>query len=287
MKNVTPLHLASALDRNYVVPYAVMLASLRRSIGHNKRAAAIVLHYDLLKDDLEFLNRVSTQVQIPVTFTEIPRFPFALFKTRGRSSLASRTAMSPIAYAKAFLDRFVPSDIDQLICIDADVVVVGDISGIKQFRDTDAPVAAVANIPRDHHHQFNSGFMVVDLAHWRDIGVSSISERFLLEHSESLHSHDQQTLNLIFKDRWEKIDLKWNYMEDYYRFKERATAYSLEEIKTARESPIIVHYAVGTDKPWRAQCEHPRQDLYQSYREELLPLMNGLCLADPQEPPRA
>jgi lipopolysaccharide biosynthesis glycosyltransferase len=125
--------------------------------------------------------------------------------------------------------------------------------------------------------------MIVDVEFWRQNGVSDISERFLLRYSDSLHSHDQHTLNLIFGDAWSKLPLRWNYMEDYYRFRHRSGAYSAEEIEAARKHPAIVHYAVGSDKPWRRDCEHPRADLYRRYWRSLKAERAGLRLADPQE----
>jgi lipopolysaccharide biosynthesis glycosyltransferase len=100
-----------------------------------------------------------------------------------------------------------------------------------------------------------------------------------------LHSHDQHVLNLIFKDRWQRLDLKWNYIEDHFRLRNSESAYSEAEVIAAREMPIIVHYAVGSDKPWHSHSQHPRVDLYRSCHAKLRPLMAGLALKDPQDQP--
>jgi lipopolysaccharide biosynthesis glycosyltransferase len=273
--------LASAIDRHYVVPYSVMLTSLRRS-NPSAEVEAFLLHYDLTDDDREYLRRISQSVAIRITVTKIPPYPFLLFATRRRSSLLERETMSPIAYAKAFFDRYVSRDVSRIISIDADIVVNGDLSEMFALQP-DCPLAAVANIPRNHHHQFNSGFMIVDLNAWRRIGVSEIAERFLLTYSPALHSHDQQMLNLIFGTNWQKLNLKWNYMEDYFRFRDRVRAYEQAEIDSARNEPVIIHYAVGGDKPWRLRSQHPSRDLYLNFREVVLPLMSNLQLLDPQE----
>jgi lipopolysaccharide biosynthesis glycosyltransferase len=273
--------LASAIDRNYVVPYAAMLTSLREHNPH-VGVAAYVLHYDLVEDDRRFLEAVSDRTGFDITLIRIPAYPFRSFITRRRNNLAGKDKMSPISYAKAFLDRFLPADVARLLCIDADIIVNGDMTEIWQM-DVTFPVMAAANIPRMHSHQFNSGFMLLDLAEWRRWEIADIAERFLARYSDSLHSHDQHVLNLIFKDRWQRLDLKWNYIEDHFRFRKKESAYSEAEVIAAREAPVVVHYAVGSDKPWHPHSRHPRVDLYRNCRAKLLPLMAGLELKDPQD----
>ncbi|NJM91706.1 MAG: glycosyltransferase family 8 protein [Rhodospirillaceae bacterium] len=274
--------LASAIDRNYVVPYAAMLTSLREHNPH-VGVAAYVLHYDLMEDDRRFLEAVSDRTGIDVTLIRVPAYPFRSFTTRRRNNIAGKDKMAAISYAKAFVDRYLPTDVGRLVCIDADIVVNGDMSEIWQM-DVTSPVMAAANIPRMHSHQFNSGFMLLDLAEWRRWGISDIAERFLTRYSDSLHSHDQHVLNLIFKDRWQRLDLKWNYIEDHFRFRKKSeTAYSEAEVIAARDAPVVVHYAVGSDKPWHPYSQHPRADLYRVCHAKLQPLMAGLELNDPQD----
>ncbi|HEV8388628.1 MAG TPA: glycosyltransferase family 8 protein [Dongiaceae bacterium] len=275
--------LVSAIDRNYVVPYAAMLASFR---DHNPAMPvnAFVIHNDLLDDDRRLLDAISQRTGIRLDLIEVPAYPFRSFVTRPRSFLGWRDRMSPIAYAKAFLDRFLPSDIGRVICVDADVIVNGDMSEIWQMEITSSVMAA-ANIPRMHFHQFNSGFMLLDLAEWRRWRIADIAEKFLSSYSDALHSHDQHVLNLIFKNRWSKINLKWNYIEDHYRLRAEPSLYTEAEVMAAREAPVIIHYAVGTDKPWSPRCRHPRVELYRKYRAGLEMLIEGLDLMDPQDAP--
>jgi len=273
--------LASAIDRDYVVPYAAMLTSLREHNPH-VGVTAFVLHYDLVEDDRRFLKAVSDRTGFDITLIRIPAYPFRSFSTRRRGNIVGKDKMSPISYAKAFLDRFLPTDIGRLLCIDADIIVNGDMAEIWQMGVT-SPVMAAANIPRMHSHQFNSGFMLLDLSEWRRWEIANIAERFLSHYSDSLHTHDQHVLNLIFKDRWQRLDLKWNYIEDHFRFRRNKSAYSEADVIAAREAPIVVHYAVGSDKPWHLHCQHPRVDLYRACHAKLRPLMTGLALKDPQD----
>lgn len=275
-----PYVFASAINRRYVVPYAAMLSSFR---DHNpgSSATAFVMHYDLLEVDRQFLEAVCRRADVVLKFLPIPTYPFLSFATRGRHLFGKGKRTPPIVYAKAFLDRFLPTDIDRVICIDADIIVNGDMSEIRQMA-INSPVMAAANIPQSHPHQFNSGFMLLDLEAWRRWRIADIAEKFLLHYSDALYTHDQHVLNLIFRNRWSKIDLKWNYIEDHYRRRAQHPTYTEAEILAARQSPVIVHYAVDTDKPWYSRCRHPRADLYRKYRAALEMLMTGLDLMEPQ-----
>ncbi len=273
------LALVSAIDRNYVIPWSVMATSLR---DHNRAfdISAFILHYDLTGDDLKYLERVAEASGIQVTPIRISAYPFALFETRRRKSLTSRSTMSPIAYVKAFVDRFLPDDVTRCLLIDADIVTNGPIDELTTL-DLCEPLAAAANIPHKHHYQFNSGVALIDLEEWRRRKISQIAEKFLFCYADSLHTHDQHVLNLIFPKDWHRLPLRWNYIEDHYRFKKRNSSYSSNEIDAAREDPVFIHYAVSSDKPWRKDSEHPRADLYHAYCSKTEPLRAGLDLVEP------
>lgn len=273
------LTLVSAIDRNYVIPWSVMAASLR---DHNPdlKFSAYILHYDLTDDDLKYLHLVAEASGISIEPIRVGAYPFALFETRRRRSLTSRSTMSPIAYVKAFIDRFLPETVTRCLLIDADIVTNGSVKELTTL-DFRGPLAAAANIPHKHHNHFNSGVALVNLEEWRRRRISQIAEQFLLGYADALHTHDQHVLNLIFSKEWMRLPLKWNYIEDHYRFKHRNESYSEIEIKEARKSPVFIHYAVSTDKPWRQGTEHPRADLYFTYRSMTEPMRAGLDLVEP------
>ncbi len=270
---------ASAIDRHYVIPYAAMLLSFRDK-NPGTPASVFILHYDLVDDDLAFLGRVAELADVKLTISEIPPYPLLHFVVRKRIHLNPNKTMSPIAYAKSFLDRYLPQDLERVICIDADIIVAADMSEMLTMA-FEEPLAAVPNLPRAHHHQFNSGFMLADLTRWRALEVSDTAERFLYEYSDSLFTHDQHTLNLIFRDNWHKLNLKWNYMEDFHRFAKNSRTFSRSEIDQARQSPTVIHYAVGTDKPWLATSQHPMANLYVKYATQAMRLAGTSSLARP------
>jgi lipopolysaccharide biosynthesis glycosyltransferase len=277
------LRLVSAIDRNYVVPWSAMLASFR---DHNPTlpAEAFILQYDFTPDDMTYVQRVAAGVGVPAHVIRISPYPFALFHTRRRPHyLRSRSLMSPIAYAKAFVDRLLPANVDRIVTIDADIIIADRFDELYSM-DLPQPLAAVANASPTHHRQFNSGFMIVDLGEWRRRRISDVSENFLLAHSESLHTHDQHVLNLIFRDQWVRLHPRWNYVEDFFRVELAGSAYARADVLAARQNPIVIHYKNSMDKPWHQEASHPHADKYRLYVNALRSHRAGLDLFDPAEP---
>jgi lipopolysaccharide biosynthesis glycosyltransferase len=123
--------------------------------------------------------------------------------------------------------------------------------------------------------------MIIDLGRWRRIGVADIAERFLAEYSDALFTHDQHVLNLIFRDSWKRIDLRWNYMEEFYRGIQKSRTYSAHDILAARKNPAVIHFAVGTDKPWLRKSGHPQAHRYREQLAALRPFQTGLQVVEP------
>lgn len=274
------VNIASVTDRSYLLPFLVMLHSLRSST--DRKIALYLLHSKLSSDELHAAESVAKSLDVNIYAIPLPQMPFIFFATRKRNNLRSRRTMSPVAYAKAFVDGLLPKDVDRCLILDADMIVRDDIGQLFDASFS-SPLAAVANLPRHHHHQFNSGMMVANLDQWRAMGVSQAAHHILFRYSDCLHSHDQHTLNLIFQGDWHRLPLRWNFMHDYMRRPERVYHYDQNEIQAASEDPAIVHFAVGSDKPWRPDCDHPHLSLYLSHRSEVRAILEGINLHDPAD----
>jgi hypothetical protein len=46
---------------------------------------------------------------------------------------------------------------------------------------------------------------------------------------------------------------------------------------------VIIHYAVGPDKPWLPKSTHPQASLYRDYAKMLAALREDLSIIDPSE----
>lgn len=271
----------SAIDRHYVVPWSIMLASLRKK-NPALDVEAFLLHFDLTDEDLGYLTEIATSTAVPVHFIRVPAYPFVTFPTRRNVAISGRKKMPPIVYVKAFIDRFIPDRVRRCVLIDADVVVAGAIDELLTMPMPHS-IAAVANIPRNHHHQFNTGFALVNLALWRTARLSDAAERLLFDSADALHTHDQHTLNLLVGRRWTKLHPRWNYMIDMVENSGRVTAYSAPEIEEASRAPTIIHYVMGAQKPWRSDCLHPFVAVYRSHHARLAQTRARFDLLDPQE----
>ena len=268
--------LISAIDRNYVIPYAAMLTSVAtKSSGVDLRAE--VMGSELTDDDQAFLRSVAEGQGVALRLVKLPLSPFRFFRVRTRRG-PGLSPMTAVSYAKAFADRYVEApDGAVTVLIDADIAFRSSIAPIFDIALT-RPVAATWQYAR-HRYDFNSGFAIVDLPRWRKIGVARIAEAFLWQYSDVLHSHDQQVLNLIFRDDWQEIDLAWNYIDEHYALIDVATRYPRDVILKTREDPIVVHYC--NEKPWREVSGSRWGFLYQESVKPLSPLIERYNLVIP------
>jgi lipopolysaccharide biosynthesis glycosyltransferase len=277
------LNFVSVIDRNYVIPCSILLLSFREN-NPELRATIFILHCDLTDDDCGYLQAVAGMTGIDLHFVKMPADPFSQFPTRRRSQVQSQREMPPIAYAKAFVDRFIPAHVNRAVIIDSDMVAAGSFAGVNDLLG-DALLAAVASpfsfSPR--HYQFNSGFMPVDLAAWRQLGIADIAERFLYDYADSLFLHDQHVLNLIFRGHWKRLPLSWNWIEKICLYGARMSAHVTEgEIDAERSKIKLIHFIGDIHKPWRHNSRHPYRDLYCRYEARLSDMSRQWSLINPR-----
>lgn len=76
-----------------------------------------------------------------------------------------------------------------------------------------------------------------------------------------LGNPDQDALNVVCRDRWLKLHLRWNVQSTVFELEPRQLPFPRDEISEALASPGVVHF-IGPSKPWHYLCTHPKRALY-------------------------
>ncbi|QSF43539.1 glycosyltransferase family 8 protein [Paenibacillus tianjinensis] len=143
---------------------------------------------------------------------------------------------------------------DKLLHIDADALVVGDVTDLYNTNIDDYYIAGAVDIHADHYNlkkplgltdkdvYVNAGVLLMNL---RKIREDKIYDKWLYEvNTKKYMCHDQCILNKTCKKKIKLIDNKYNVSI--------STGLNLE-----RENINIIHYA-GNDKPWdKNSVPHP------------------------------
>lgn len=249
-----PLNICYALNEGYVDYCRVSMVSLLE----NNRDSLVTFHIlsDYLSDDAQ--SRLSS-VARPYG-ADVRIYYMDDSKLKGQ-----KTSWSKYSWYRVFAPDVIAENVKELLYIDCDVVVMGDISDIFNRKEEDWSVAAVDDymtifpdlFKRVGYNQsegyFCAGVLLMNLDYFRQHNLSDTILRFALENPEKILFPDQDALNCVCKDSKIRLPLKYGILDPFYRDERFARKFA-DEIKESIEDPRIVHYAGCA--PWIAEYQH-------------------------------
>ena len=259
------VHIAAAINKKYLPFFSVMVSSVFRHRDPNRNYIVHVLSADVASDDLKHAvpysddNFAVVLVDVSGINERFETFDFGPF-------------FGPECVYRLSLGALLP-DVEKIVYLDADLVVLDDISKlfdldlgqniIGAVRDigTAGMVSGYAvgeaerlsslGIPSGVDY-FNSGVLLMDIAEMKDQVTLEDYSRWINDHQPSYP--DQDFLNSAFADSILFLPMKWNVLFDSegIRVKEIASCAPQNMFHSyleARLKPSIFHYA-GPLKPW-------------------------------------
>jgi len=204
-----------------------------------------------------------TQIKKASRFAKVlPKRPFSDIKIRGKFDYITSTTLLKFEVAGL--------PFDSVLYLDADTVVLGDLSGaflIPEGHVGGVPeVNTVRNMFRLQHRDMlektidinwagrgiNMGFFVIRPDEWKDLRerANKLIERFGREIFSK--TADQQLLSIIFNGKIHILPQKYNFSPFYDNMDDC--------------DPLVIHY-LGRCKPWH--FEYPSGCNYREFRENL------------------
>jgi lipopolysaccharide biosynthesis glycosyltransferase len=197
-----------------------------------------------------------------LNWIDVDLSPFEKFSTLAH--------ISKITYARFLIPHVFPESTARVLYLDADIVVLNDLTPLVETDLQDAVVGAVVDgldaqikagkqglesVPRVTNY-FNAGVMLINLDKWREERISEKALAYLAQHPETPFS-DQDALNVACDGRWKKLDARWNFVDYFERV----------EISRLRgdKRPSIVHFATW-NKPWNARIPNRNSSLHDGFR---------------------
>jgi len=162
---------------------------------------------------------------------------------------------------------------DRILFMDHDTIVRWDVSELyftdlwdniiwatKDCLLRSTPILKEYNVTK----YFNAWIQLINLKKWREKNLKNKALEFVNNNFKNLWIPDQDTLNILLKDKWLPINPKWNWI-NISTFTNKWTQYTKREFYDLRH-PIIVHYAWDSNRPWWwLICVHPKRYLYYKY----------------------
>jgi len=266
-----PAVIATAIDSFFALPLAVML---RSALANFSPEAGIEVY--IVDDGLSSAERdkvkASLPDQVPLHWVRRPPEQFEELPNWGRVSLTT--------YHKLTLGEWLPSRVNRVIWLDADMLVLAnlfelwraDLNGHLALAAQDILVPYVSSRFGIAAHRelglepqakyFNAGVMLIDVARWRRDQVTARAFDYLRRYRERVFFLDQEALNAVLAGQWAALDPRWNWNPVL----DRVPTY-----KKVREGiigdPWIIHF-IGNLKPWTYLGFSRHQMLYYQWVDQ-------------------
>ncbi len=181
------------------------------------------------------------------------------------SSLSTKLPVSPATYYRLFLGEILPSEVEKVLYLDADTIILEDLTKLVNKNFNKNCILAVAesrfvlnSAPQSlvsenliGNEYFNAGVMYIDIANWKTESISNELINTGMLHKNHIRYWDQDILNIYFKNRIGEIDSGYNVFRSQRRL---------------NPPPKIVHFA-GPVKPWHLFNSHPYRKEYRYFRD--------------------
>jgi UDP-glucose/galactose:(glucosyl)LPS alpha-1,2-glucosyl/galactosyltransferase len=254
------IHLLSTINRDYVVPFRVMVHSLHRS-----RRSTQPVTWHIFESGLRPADRGAIQTQLESAAIDIAWYRYNDQRLMG---LPIWGRMVIGMYHKMLVPEALPASISRMIYLDADLLVLDaieslwntDISGsiIGAVQDMVVPfVSSTLGLSRYRDlgcqamdPYFNAGMFIVDLDAWREYQVGKKAIEYVHRYERSINLADQDALNAVLHDRWTRVADRWNIIGSVAgRAFFKPKGLDVTRLTAALREPGIVHFA-GYLKPW-------------------------------------
>lgn len=257
--------LVFACDEDYAMPLATAL----RSIAEADRSAPQIEVYVL---SANFSEKTKQKVidslprgSLSIRWLSVDLAAFSHFSTLKHISTAT--------YARFLISSMLPESIHRILYLDADILVLKDLTPILELDLEGAVLGAVVDRRLDAMAKtgnttieglphvrayFNAGVLLIDFDRWRAERISEKSLAYLERNPHSPYS-DQDALNVACDGLWKRMDPRWNFYQ-----------IDLEKPLAAlapAERPGIVHFQ-GWQKPWEAKTLNVNARFYDGFRSQ-------------------
>jgi lipopolysaccharide biosynthesis glycosyltransferase len=254
--------IVSSADESFAVHFAAMLHS---AWTHNPATEFYLLDCGIEPQTLTDLRAFATSKGIKLNFINID---VTLFR-----DLPMTKALSVATYARLLIPDLFPSSIERVLYLDADCIVVGDLTALWRSDLGDAAIAAVSDpggarmerevgIDFDEESYVNAGVMLMNLSVWRRDKLAATAFAFAKKYNTRML--DQPSINAACAGKIASLSEEWNFQLN----KPRRPKQWIE--------PSVIHYS-GQMKPWLHR-DVPFADIYLYHRNQT---------PFPIEPPRA
>lgn len=276
MKDQQHLHIAIASDENYARFVAIVIASV---LDNNKSFDRISFH--LLSNGIEINTIKKISEAVDPGNSELKVYDISDLPTRLGITVPPSIALT--SYARLFMEELISHDVSQILYLDTDIVVNGDlrelwatdlgnnyVGGCLDIFSGTTFKTDVGLLVDDPY--INSGMLLINLDMWRRHNIANKFVKFLFQHNGNIYHADQGIINGVCKGRITIFPPEYNVFSTVLSYQYNVVQkimkpyYSEDSYLNARANPVILHYTEGFyNRPWKRNCVHPYKETYLKY----------------------
>ena len=250
-------------SNNAFMPVAsVLIQSMYQYKNKESKYDVIVLHRDV---------NIFTQKHISDTYNgdsfSVRFFDVSKYITGRDFFVENRKNFTEEAYYRLLIPWILDNEYEKALYLDSDMIVLGDIYDIFKNDLGENQIAAVRDywgicncyIEGDSRKSYRESIGLYDID---DYIISStiifdldkirstynLNDVLDLASSRNWEQHDQDVINVLFKNKIMHISARYGLAGDYGN-NHYLPEYLLKELELAEKNPIVIHYA-GRRKPW-------------------------------------
>lgn len=266
MQSRNPLNIFFNVDKLFLIHFTVTLTSILENNKHFKINAYVVHDLDNDKIFHEIVAFFQKKYNIVLNLLIADISIFENFQTSIFISKAS--------YFRLLFADIIPPHINSGLYIDCDTIITGSLQELPDLNFFDSTktieysilavsdknekeeLIRLSDLGIQSKMYFNAGVLFVNLKKWRENSVTGKLIQIAREYKENLKWHDQDVLNIFFKNQCGTLDTTYNNLSD----------------KKLSNLPIVIHFT-GSSKPWHYSNDHPYKAVYWKYLK-LTPFKN-------------
>lgn len=247
------MHVLVAAELDYIQHLEVMMFSL---LLNGNKLEEVFLISEAEEDEFLRLAGICSAWSVPLRL--LRPGPMAL----GGAPRAIHGIRNISTYYRLLAGQLLPAGIDRVLYLDADLIIRKSLAGLWAELPPFAYLAAATLHPSQRKPDFVSGFggryfnagvLNINLAKWREDGISARCLAFLRDHPERVRYHDQCVLNHVCRP-FHEVGITWNFSPTARPRHAAIWGLSPAEFEEIARDPAVFHF-IGQYKPWHAPRE--------------------------------
>ena len=265
-----PIHIALCVNDGYV-PYACVTI---KSIIENYKNKEVIIHLlsDFISDKMR--NRLNEVVKSVKTTT------LHIHIVNDESLHGLKDTWSIYTWYRVLLPQVLSNDIHRVLYLDADTIVVGDLTKLFSMNMDKKAIAGSIDPESFNDETFKrcgydsskkyicAGVMLMNLDYWRENNLTEEVINWGRKNNDRIKFPDQDTINYLCRDTKIVLPLQYGIIGSFFQNEKYYNDTFITELRGAIDNPRIIHYA--GQAPWRIEiANHLMQKEWIKYNKML------------------